>query len=325
MISIAIPVYRPNLDHLRSAITTAKAAASTNAEILLVVDGSEGVPAIDGDTLESVRVITRHGRPGLAAAWNCCLEEAVHPYVHILHQDDLVDFGFYETIRLGFSARPAVLLVATGFRDIDPEAGIEAVGDASELEPTVLEPITLTGDDAARFLLVGGAHCCGSVALRREAVIAAGGFSDEYPYGPDEEAYLRFAAGAGIVYVPGNLYLQRSHAGQTRFRTWTEPDFIRTYFRSRIDGARHYGAEVQHFARRSATRGATSAMVATALRGHRSQAAAGMARLIFFERNLGDLRLWSVLLLLLTPGGVSVLRWRRERRGDARLTAAPRS
>src|SRR6266436_7519771 len=68
----------------------------------------------DGAPVELVRRVAGnrvavHQEPannGLAGIWNRCIERARGEWVHILHQDDVVFPGFYQSLRTGAEKYP---------------------------------------------------------------------------------------------------------------------------------------------------------------------------------------------------------------------------
>jgi hypothetical protein len=56
-------------------------------------------------------------RLGLAGNWNACIERAKGTLIHILHQDDFVESGYYNEIEALAAKFPHVGLYATRFRN----------------------------------------------------------------------------------------------------------------------------------------------------------------------------------------------------------------
>ncbi|MGH3134030.1 MAG: glycosyltransferase family 2 protein [Gaiellaceae bacterium] len=315
LISVTIPVYKPRSEYLTAALRSALDSVPRDAEVILVLDAAGGdVPEIE--VPEGVRVDGGADESGLAATWNRCLQTAAGELVHILHQDDLVTRDFYTAILEARLNRPDASLFASGFRSISPESGVDSVRD-TPLASAEKRTTHLTGADAARFLLGSNRHCCGSVVLHRERALSLGGFSDAYPHSPDEEAYLRIAAHGGLVFSPEALYLARQHDDQARLRSWSRPDFVATYRRSRLDGARGYGSETQSFARRVTADRICSSMVTLAAARQRRRAIRGVLQLLDLDRSLVlHWRVWATLCVLLVPGGTRLALRRRARLKD---------
>ena len=205
----------------------------------------------------------------MASSWNRCLSASRGALVHILHADDALAPGFYTTILSLAERHPQRSLYATGYGLLDDAPPTSGRTDGRDA-------LLLTGEAAGRFILAGERHCCGSVVISRHVFQVSGGFRDEYPYGPDEEAYLRYAAAGGLAFYPRPLYRERKHAKQGRIGAWKNSDFVATYLAGRIDGARHFGDAVVRIAKHSTARRVISLAVTLALQG---DGASGLRRL----------------------------------------------
>ena len=290
LLSVCIPTAGRSWAVVAQALGSAQAAALPGTEILLAPQGSdpprERVPA-------GVRVLPPIPEAGLVENWNRCLTESQGRLIHILHDDDLVTPGFYEAIVEMERRFPEASLYATGMTYFLGDAG-----RTSRRAPAGSPPERFEGAAAARLILAGNAHCCGSVVISRRVVRALGPFDPAFPYCPDEEAYLRFASLGGIVVDRRRLYLERVWPGQLRYRTWERPDFVPTYFAARVQGAARYGDEIRERARRAAANVTLKVITSNLLDG-RIEAA---------DRNLRE-------LLALYPRATELRRYGRMRAG----------
>ncbi len=306
-LSVAIPAYRPDPGHLRDCLHSARRAIppGVEAEILVVVDAGSADQLPEGK--EADRVELSRAAPGLPGTWNECLRLSKGEAVHLLHQDDQVVPGFYDAALEAFERNPTVLMCATSFREL-------TIGRDDDVLSVADLPVELfEGDAAARFLLVGERHCCGSVVMRRQSVLDAGGFSSTYPSGPDEELYLRLSH-SGVAFVAAPLYLQRSHPGQTRLRMWLAPEFADVYVRSRVEGVRGFNPKTRKLALTSSARRVCSSMIDVALTGRRAQATRQVVRLFQIDRSLiFSWRVWATLVAVRVPGALSLASRRRAR------------
>ncbi len=245
-IAVCIPFYGKESGVLQVAVDSVASQLPPRSEFMLLPDGADALAQVGQLQLPSeLTVVPSHDRVGMVANWNRCLTLSSARLIHILHDDDVVAPGFYETVLELAREYPESALYATAARPISNGGADDAVLSVQQ---------RLKGADAARFLLAGDEHACGSVVLSRRAVDQAGLFRDEFPYCPDEEAYLRYAAAGGVVFSKAPLYLVRAHPGQTRRTTWRHDDFVRVYFDSRRTGAELYGAETVRFAESSSAR-----------------------------------------------------------------------
>jgi hypothetical protein len=245
-IAVCIPFYGKEVGMLQAAIDSAASQLPSESEFMLLPDGPEALACVDELRLPSeLTVVPSRDRVGLVGNWNRCLTLTSASLIHILHDDDAVAPGFYETVLQLAREHPGAALYATAARLLSRAGSADAGVSARRW---------LNGDGAARFLLADSEYACGSVVLSRRAVEQAGLFREEFHYCPDEEAYLRYAAAGGLAVSPAPLYLMRTHPGQTRRSTWRCDDFVRVYFASRRTGAELYGAETVQFAEWSSAR-----------------------------------------------------------------------
>jgi len=109
--SVMIPVYNPPLPYLEETLRCVldQEAGADQMQIEVIDDASpNGAPTEFIRQLAGERV-TVHCEPrnlGLAGIWNRCIERARGEWVHILHQDDLVFPGFYQSLRTGAEKYP---------------------------------------------------------------------------------------------------------------------------------------------------------------------------------------------------------------------------
>lgn len=106
MISIIMPVYRPDVEHLREAIESVFRQTYENWELILVDDCSrdQGVRAqlegAAGRDPERVKLIVRSENGGISRATNDALAEAQGAFVAFLDHDDLLaDLALYFVVR----------------------------------------------------------------------------------------------------------------------------------------------------------------------------------------------------------------------------------
>lgn len=270
-ISVCVPYggSRPAL--LGQAVASAQGAALPGTEVLIVADGPQATAEADGLALSGARVVGAGERRGLVATWNRCLTESSGDLVHLLHDDDAVRPGFYTAVAGLFERFPGRALYATGF------AYFETEPDTRE-PPAEEPPADLSDMAAAEFLLRQRRHVCGSVVLARTAVAGAL-FDAAFPFCPDEEAYLRWAAGAGLAYDARPLYLERMHPAQERYRTWRRPEFVGMYVGARVGGAANFGPAATAEAERLTAANVTRIALRLAAEGEPHEGAERLAEL----------------------------------------------
>lgn len=260
-LSVCIPCYVEPPEVLQAAINSVSMQLPSESELLIFPNGPEALATTESVTMPSeARIVPSQERLSMVKNWNRCLSESQGDLIHILHADDAVAPGFYRAILRLVTRYPEAALYATGFNSFDD---IALTSDGTHASETRL----LGGETAARFLLEGERHCCGSIVISRWAVHRQGPFRNRYLYSSDEEAYLRYVAAGDLAFETRCLYRQRAHSNQDRITAWVEDDFVATYLKGRTDGARLFGEAVIQVAKDSTARRVISVAMTLALRG----------------------------------------------------------
>jgi hypothetical protein len=147
-----------------------------------------------------------HGRArnlGLARNWNECIARSRGRWVHILHQDDCVLPGFYESLAQA-SADPAV--GAAFCRRAFIDATGRPRGSSELLQPTAGVIPGWLGMIARQQLV----HCP-AIVVRRDVYERLGGFRPELCFTLDWEMWVRIAHAFPVWYVPAPLACDRIH------------------------------------------------------------------------------------------------------------------
>lgn len=173
-------------------------------EVIVVDDGSrDGSAALAGryadrDARVSVDRLTP-GR-GLAGALQHGLERARGAYVVRLDADDVDMTGRIEAQVAYLDSHPAVVLVGGAYELID-EAGRHLRTVRGPTDPRELR----------WWLLFGNVFCHSTVAFRRDAALAAGGYRQEIALGEDYDLWVRLAARGAIGMLDVVLARRRIH------------------------------------------------------------------------------------------------------------------
>jgi len=196
----------------------------------------------------------REPRAGLDWARNRALLEARTPVVAFADDDVLVDPDWAAQLALAFEDEPAALvvtgLVAPAEFSTPAQVMFEAVGGFGRGFARRWFSVAVdAGEIAARRQPgTGGAGTGASTAVRREAVLALGGFDTALDVGTptggggDLELYFRVLAAGGLVaYDPAAVVLHRHRAGMDELRRQLRGNGTGSY--SIFAGAgRNYGA-----------------------------------------------------------------------------------
>ena len=208
MLSVVIPVYKVKREGwLREALDSVldQGLPPEQMEILIVDDASEDPTArrVAESYGPHVRYLRNEKNLGLVENHNRCIAEAAGEFVHILHQDDRIQPGFYDALLPSLQKNPDLVagMTHTGFIDAEgrlksEEKGLQARG--------ILEcwQIKLSLQVRIQFP---------SIIVRRSAYQTVGGFTPSLKFAFDWDMWNRIAALGPIWFEPRPLAQFRVH------------------------------------------------------------------------------------------------------------------
>jgi glycosyltransferase involved in cell wall biosynthesis len=228
--SVMIPTFNPHPNFLAQtldAVLTQDPGPAT-MEICVVDDCSSGgdpCAALRGGQRERISSFRHARHVGIGGNWNTCIERARGHWVHILHQDDLVRPGFYDRLRQGIDAAPAV--GAAFCRDIVIDAQGQPKWSQALLRDT---PGIL--DDWIEHVFVGLHLRASALVVQRSVYEALGGFRLDMEYALDWDMWKRIAAAYPLWYEPETLACYRRHPTSASFTFLRSGDNIAEIRRS---------------------------------------------------------------------------------------------
>jgi glycosyltransferase involved in cell wall biosynthesis len=215
LVSVVIPVYNGRA-HLEQTLRSVLAQTHAPIEIIVVDDASTD------DSLALVAEIAPHAlrlqqrNAGVSSARNRGLAAASGRHVAFLDQDDVWHPQQVERQVAWLEAHPACGAVATPYHFWHPQAGHDHYPAPDSLWPVDLGPQhdpEHTGWVHHRFL-----WDCWSLTsatlLRRDSVVAAGGFDVDLPYSEDWDLWLRLAQQVEFALLTWPPVLYRQHPTQ---------------------------------------------------------------------------------------------------------------
>jgi len=205
-LSVVIPYHRGQAV-IGEAVRSVLAQTLAPEEIVICDDGSpDDLDAGLGELREHVRVV-RRPNGGIAAAMNALTDAARGDYLVQLDQDDAFEPGRLEALARVLTERPDIDVLAT-------DARIELDGrTVATLEQVNPYPAT----DGRIALL----RTCTFLwpAIRREALVAAGGYDTSLAVMQDWECFLRLVLGGAVTgFVHEPLYRWRLTPGSRSSR-----------------------------------------------------------------------------------------------------------
>lgn len=229
-ISVALSVY-DNAAYLASALDSILAQSFGDFELLAVNDGStDGSAAILDDYAARdprVRVIHQENQ-GLIASLNRIIAEARAPLIARMDGDDIALPERFARQVAFLEAHPDHGLVGTQIRGITETGAIRR--DHAIEHPTSAEAI----GEALGSSLAGSPLCHPSVMIRRDLLVAVGGYRAAYRHCEDYDLWLRLADRTRMANLPERLLLYRYSETQVSHRHVL---------------AQHYGAAIARLAR----------------------------------------------------------------------------
>jgi GT2 family glycosyltransferase len=140
--------------------------------------------------------------------------------VHLLHGDDAVREGFYETMARPFEQRPEIGAAFCRYIAIDEHDRWQVVSRLEQRTGGVL-------DGWLEKLAVGQRLQTPSMVVRRDVYEQVGGFDARLSWTEDWEMWVRIAAGYPVWYEPEPLALYRIHSSSSSGRLTKTAESIR--------------------------------------------------------------------------------------------------
>lgn len=224
-ISITIPVFRAQPEHLSALLASLDAQTLPPLEVIVSEDPSEaGPPLTVPDRLPSGSPIKHSRNPkrlGMVGNWNRSVELAAGEAVLMMGQDDVLLPSACETHASLLLENPSAVASASLPNFIDDSGAARAPDQRSVGVRRLAQPgarYRLPYDILAMLALLYGnvtGEPCGT-CFRREAWVAVGGYSESFPHSADLEFMLRAARQCGPVLLSATaLSARRIHRGNT--------------------------------------------------------------------------------------------------------------
>ncbi len=205
-LSIVVPVYQPEADHLREAISSVRNQTDPDWQLLLIADGPQPSAVdkvLDGCSDERIVVLRRAEQGGIVAASNAGIERADGEFLTFLDNDDTLSDRAVAVCRFTVNTHD----------DVDV---IYSDEDKLDLTGRRVDPFHKPGWSPERLLCQ---MYVGHLAVYRRSVVeAVGRLRPEFNGSQDHDLALRATEVARrISHVPQVLYHWRQSATSTAF------------------------------------------------------------------------------------------------------------
>lgn len=192
----SVLAYAPGPEHAQLAVVD---NVSTDDTLAIVADVARAAGAC-----ERVEVLQNETNLGMAGNWTACIRRARGELVHILHADDFVRPGFYDTVETAFAAAPQADICVARALVVDGRGETERLAGR----------LGRTGDTLTiATIAYGNEFYCPAVVVKRACYERIGGFTSSLRYVPDWEMWSRILASGSGVYLNEPLVCYREAAG----------------------------------------------------------------------------------------------------------------
>lgn len=218
LISIVMPVYRPDRRHFLAAIQSVEQQLYPRWELCICDDGSDDPVLLDelnriAQGPMPVRLAVHPKNRGIAAATNSAAALAKGDMLLFLDQDDMLAPDCLGEFALAFLASPNTDLIYS---------------DSDKLDESCRRTSPSFKPGWSPWLLLSHMYLSHAVALRRTLFEAIGGFASGFDGSQDYDLVLRASELArGIHHVPRVLYHWRATPGSTALGASQKPGSIR--------------------------------------------------------------------------------------------------
>jgi GT2 family glycosyltransferase len=203
-VTAIIPAYKRPTETVRAIRSVKAQRPRLPAEIIVVDDGSEDGTAEAAEAEGDVRVIRHPVNQGLSAARNTAVDAARTPWIALLDSDDEWLPAHLDAL---WTARGSHVLVANSSLYVT-----KGSGNARFNGPVLKREVVLR--DPARLVYPVNLITPSAVMVRRDAVLAAGGFRAYSGVVEDFGLWLRMLeTGTGVV-LPTVGMIYHQHEGQ---------------------------------------------------------------------------------------------------------------
>ena len=216
--SVMIPTFEPSrslLDAIQSVLKQFDEASAHGNDLskdslqITVVDDASSTVDVSSLLKESgladrVEFVKSGKHLGLAGNWNHAVSLARANLVHLLHQDDRVERGFYQQMWQAFQEQPELGMAFCRTKIVDDEGHTIKKTSRLQWRRGVLKAWLWRIGERQRVQ-------CPSVVVKKATYAAIGGFRPDLVQALDWEMWVRIAGKFPVWYEPRSLAVYRRH------------------------------------------------------------------------------------------------------------------
>ncbi|MDO6746268.1 glycosyltransferase [Gilvimarinus sp. 1_MG-2023] len=214
LLSVMIPVYEiKDAKWLEECLESVlhQEGWGERVEIVVIDDGSVNdlARSVVASYPSRVRYICNPKNLGLVGNHNNCIAHARGEFVHILHQDDLIQPGFYDAVIKPMQEDPSIVAAFCATRYINAQGvgGSKSLAEGPQRGVLAPWPVRLS-EIRIQFP---------SIVVRRSTYSSVGGFSPGRLFSFDWDLWNHIAAFGPIWYEPRPLACYRVHSGSATY------------------------------------------------------------------------------------------------------------
>ena len=219
LVSVLMPAWNV-APFIGAAMASVLRQTLPNLELLVVDDGSTDATAGIVQAQADFRVrLLRQANAGVSAARNLALAEARGQALLFLDADDMLAPDALARLAKALWRHPGAAAAA------GPYAYVAEAAALADRPPPPRRPRFAAGDMLERLLVENLFANGGHLLLRRDAVLAAGGFRPGLHYGEDWEYWVRICLQGPLAVAEGEapVLLVRQRRGSAYHRMATDP------------------------------------------------------------------------------------------------------
>ncbi len=160
---------------------------------------------------------------GAVKNFNTCVERAKGELIHILHGDDWVKDGFYETVSKAFDNYPNIGIAISGCSDFDENSKLLN-------SPLEISSLLSPSKNIDNFLYSNPIRPPG-VVIRKKVYDSIGKFDENFIHCADWDMWVRVIHNFSGLYIPLDLASYRIFAGNDTSKLTLSGENIRDYQR----------------------------------------------------------------------------------------------